>query len=102
MTKCAKNISKAFELLMFACEDIRENDRCGDCPRKHMCLNDEGNSVIDYADLVSAEAWQEFLDFADTCLPSDALQDDMAMNAMYDSYRDMEYDIALDEMDRGL
>jgi hypothetical protein len=67
-----------------------------------MCLNDEGNSVIDYADLISAEAWQEFLDFADACLPSDALQDDMAMNTAYDRYRDMEYDIALDEMDRGL
>ena len=90
MTKCAQNIAKAFDLLMLACDGIKGNDRCDGCPRKHMCLEDYGNSVIDNADLVSAEAWQEFLDFADECLPSDELLDDMAMNADYDNYKDMD------------
>ena len=95
MTSCVQNIAKAFDLLGEACENIKDKDRCRDCPMKHMCLDETDNSIVDYADLISVITWQEFIDFADECLPSQELQDDMAMNADYDRYRD-------DEMDRGL
>lgn len=102
MTRDVKNISSAFDLISMACENIRENDRCDDCPMRHICVNDYNDSVIDFADLVSESVWQDFIDYSDECLPSDDLARDMAENALYDSYRDMQYDIALDEMDRGL
>lgn len=99
MTTDARNIEKAFELISLCCENIRENDRCDDCPMHYMCVNDYKDSVVDFADLVSASAWQDFIDYSDECLPSDDLARDMAENALYDSYRDMQYDKALDEMD---
>ena len=63
MTKDAKNIAQAFDLINTACAEIEEHDRCEDCPFRYMCLAEE--NVIEFADLVSASTWDEFLEFAD-------------------------------------
>lgn len=88
MTKRAEIVSKVFELLWDACEIIKENDRCDECPRKHMCLEGKAYSLIEYADLVGADAWDEFIEFADKCLPSEALEELMQDARIHDEWRD--------------
>ena len=63
MTKDAREIARAFDLVNTACAEIKDHDRCEDCPLHYICL--EEDAVIDIADLVSANTWDEFLDFAD-------------------------------------
>lgn len=92
MTKRAEIVSKVFELLWDACDIIKENDRCGDCPRKHTCLEDREFSIIEYADLVGADAWDEFIEFADKCLPSEALEELMQDAREHDEWRDKQYE----------
>ena len=88
MTKRAEIVSKVFELLWDACDIIKSNDRCGECPRKHTCLEDREFSIIEYADLVGADAWDEFIEFADKCLPSEALEELMQDARIHDEWRD--------------
>ena len=90
MTTHARDIEKAFELISLCCENIRENDRCEDCPMRHMCVNDFKDSVVDFADLVSASAWQDFIDFSDECLPSESRQRDINDSRIYDAWKDRE------------
>ena len=58
-------VAKAFDLISFACENIKDHNACGECPRRHMCLDDTEESIITFADLMSAESWDEFLAYAD-------------------------------------
>lgn len=88
MTKDAREIEAAFDLISTACWNIKENDQCDRCPLKHICL--EETALIEVADLVSGLSWDDFLRFSDECLPSEELQNDMAMNQAYDEYRDKE------------
>ena len=88
MTKRAEIVSKVFELLQDACAIIKENDQCGRCPRKYMCLEGSPYSIVEYADLVSASAWDEFIEFADKCVPSEALEELMQDARVHDEWRD--------------
>ena len=71
MTKDAKEIAKAFDLIYSACDNIKEHDRCDDCPMRYLCLEDPQQSVIEIAGLVSAAAWDDFLEYADNVTFSD-------------------------------
>ena len=73
MTKDAKEIAKAFDLIGTACNEIKEHDCCEGCPLHHLCLEEE--SAIEFADLVNASLWDEFLDYADNAEFSKADRD---------------------------
>lgn len=92
MTKRAEIVSKVFDLLADACYIIKENDRCDECPRKHTCLDATDIGVVGLADLISASAWDEFIEFADHCLPSEDLEELMQDAREYDDYRDKQYE----------
>ena len=65
MLKDAREISKAFDLIFEACNNIKDHSACEDCPLKNLCLDDPEVSVLDLGDLVSASSWDEFLNYAD-------------------------------------
>lgn len=65
MTKDAREIGNALDLIATACEEIKDHDRCEDCPLSHVCLEDTSESFIDIADLISPLSWDEFLNYAD-------------------------------------
>ena len=65
MLKDAREISKAFDLIFEACNNIKEYEACDDCPLNCLCLDDPEVSVLDLGDLVSATSWDEFLNYAD-------------------------------------
>ena len=64
MLKDAQEIAKAFDVITYACENIKEHSACGYCPMKYLCLEDN-TSVVEIADLASASLWDEFLTYAD-------------------------------------
>lgn len=70
----AKLIAEAFEILSYACYNIKDYDACEDCPRRHMCLEDTESSIIENADLVGASAWEEFLDYSYNAHASDEVR----------------------------
>lgn len=70
----SKEIARAFDVLFEACENIKDHDGCDECPLRYMCLEDSEESVIGYADLMSASSWDEFLEYADNVTFS---EDDM-------------------------
>lgn len=63
MTRDAKEIAKAFDLIATACAEIKDHNRCEDCPLKYICLEEE--TTIEISDFISAGTWDEFLMFAD-------------------------------------
>ena len=63
MTKDAKEVARAFDLIGTACAEIKDHNRCEDCPLHRLCLEEE--VAMEFADLVNASLWDEFLDFAD-------------------------------------
>lgn len=65
MLKDAREISKAFDLIFEACNNIKDHDACGECVLKGLCLDDPEVSILDLGDLVSASSWDEFLNYAD-------------------------------------
>ena len=65
MVMSGKEIENAFERIAYACYEIKERDMCDNCPMKHLCLEDTGESVITFADLISSGTWDEFLEFSD-------------------------------------
>ena len=90
MRKDVKNITEALELLSTACGNIQEKDQCEFCPIRHLCLEGKYSetTLVEIADLVSVGRWTEFLEYADECLPSKALQEDMDYAAAADYGRD--------------
>ena len=92
MTKRAELISKVFDLLWDACATIKDNDRCSECPRKYTCLEDNEMSIIEYADLMSAGLWNDFIEYADNCIPSEALEELMESARIHDAWRDEQYE----------
>ena len=90
MKKDVENITSVLELLSTACGNIQGKDQCEYCPIKHLCLEGKyaDTSLVEIADLVSRGRWEEFLEYADECLPSKALQEDMAYAAAADYGRD--------------
>ena len=75
MTRDAKEVESAFDLVSTACWNIKEADQCWKCPMRYQCLDGTygTTSVVDIADLTSKFTWDEFLEYADKCLPSDEL-----------------------------
>lgn len=71
----AKLIAEAFEILLYACGNIKDYDRCDDCPRRYMCLEDTDSSVIENADLIGESSWREFLEYSDSASFSKANRD---------------------------
>ena len=87
----AKRIFDAFDLVSSACWNVQEKDGCEHCPMNNICLENKfgtPKSVVDVADLINASSWQEFLDYADECVPSDEMQQQLFESSDYDSYRD--------------
>ncbi len=65
MLKDAREISKAFDLIFEACNNIKDHDACEECILRNLCLDDPEVSILDLGDLVSASSWEEFLNYAD-------------------------------------
>ena len=65
MTKDAREIAKAFDLIFEACNNIKDHDACEECTLRYLCLDDPEVSVLDLGDLVGASTWDEFLNYAD-------------------------------------
>lgn len=65
MTKDAREISRAFDLIFEACNNIKDHGACGECTLRYICLEDADTTVLDLADLISASTWDEFLNYAD-------------------------------------
>ena len=74
MLKDAREISRAFDLIFEACNNIKDHDACENCPLNCLCLDDPEVSVLDLGDLVSASSWDDFLEYADNVTFS---EDDM-------------------------
>ena len=78
----ADRILEALNLISSACQNIQDKGQCDNCPMQYVCMNgtyygSEGMSFIDYADLIPRSRWDEFLDYADECIPSDSVADEM-------------------------
>lgn len=70
----AERIFNAIDLASTACGNIQEKDRCEGCPINGVCLEGKFGtpaSIGEQADLINVSTWEEFLRFADTCLPAD-------------------------------
>lgn len=63
MTKDAKEIARAFDLIGTACAEIKDHSQCEGCPLKYLCLEEE--VAIEFADLINEGTWDEFLTYAD-------------------------------------
>lgn len=90
MKKDVENILNALELLSTACGNIQDKDQCEYCPVKNLCLEGKyaDTSLVEIADLVSRGRWTEFLEYADECVPSEALQEDIDYAEAADRGRD--------------
>jgi len=60
----AKAIEEAFEAVLDACENIKDFNQCGECPLRHLCIDDPETSVVDLGDLIGKATWEEFLEYA--------------------------------------
>ena len=93
MRKDVQDITKVFDLLETACRNIQDNDQCEDCPMSFNCLDGRYGSAtaVELEQLVSPGKWEEFLDYADNCIPSERLQAEMdyARAAEHDPYDDL-------------
>lgn len=65
MTRDAREIAKAFDLIFEACNNIKDHEACDNCPLSCLCLDDPEVSVLDLGDLMSATSWDEFINYAD-------------------------------------
>ena len=79
MKKDVEDIQKVFDLLTTACLNIQGNDRCLDCPVKHYCLDGVYGTptLTELEASITKSTWKDFLEFADKCLPSAAMMEDM-------------------------
>lgn len=66
MLKDAREISRSIDLMFEACENIRDHDRCDECPIKYICLQDPEVSFMDIVDSSHDAMWDELLNYADT------------------------------------
>lgn len=65
MLKDAREIGRAIDLLFESCENIRDHDRCDECPIRHICLEDPEVSFVDIFESSHDTLWDEFLNYAD-------------------------------------
>ena len=66
MLKDAREISRSIDLMFESCENIRDYDRCEECPISHICLEDPEVTFIDIFESSHDALWDEFLNYADT------------------------------------
>lgn len=59
----AQKICKAFEDLLDCCQEIKDSEKCDECPMKVLCFED--NDVITVADLLHTEIVTEFIEYAE-------------------------------------
>ena len=90
MTKRAEIVSKVFELIEDACELIKENDQCRECPMRNRCCEEVEYSLLDWAEIMSAGMWDDFIEYADHCVPSEELEELMRYAYEADKFRDEE------------
>ena len=90
MKKDVDNIVKALDLLSTACGNIQECRQCEHCPIGHVCLEGKyaDTSLVEIADLICGSRWEEFLTYADECLPSAEVKADRDYAIMADRDRD--------------
>lgn len=88
--KDAADILRVFDLLESACRNVQENGQCDDCPMRLYCLDGRyGESTVTGYALDTADSkWVEFLEYADECLPSESVLEDMSYAAAADYGRD--------------
>ena len=60
----ARAISEAFEMILYACEEIKSYHACHGCPLKNLCIDDPEVSVLDVGDLIGKDYWRDFLEYA--------------------------------------
>ena len=65
MLKDAREISRSIDLMFESCENIRDHDRCEECPSSHSCLEDPEVTFIDIFESSHDALWDEFLNYAD-------------------------------------
>ena len=65
MLKDAREIGRAIDLLFECCENIRDHDRCEECPISHICLEDPEVSFMDIFESSHDALWDEYLNYAD-------------------------------------
>ena len=65
MLKDAREVSKAIDILFEACENIRDHDRCDECPINDICLQDPEVSFMDLFEFSHAALWDEYINYAD-------------------------------------
>lgn len=88
----SKTIEEAFEIILYACENIKDYEQCHNCPLRYMCLEDSETSVLDLGDLISKDSWAEFLEYSEAATLSEG-----ALYAQHiDNLRDMKKDEALE------
>ena len=90
MLKDVQDITRVFDLLYTACENIRDDGQCGDCPIKLYCLDGQygGATVTETAEEITVGMWEDFLTYADESVPSKEVQADIDYAIMADRDRD--------------
>ena len=65
MLKDAREICRSIDLMFEACENVRDHDRCEECPISYICLQDPEVSFMDIFDSSHDALWDEYINFAD-------------------------------------
>ena len=65
MTKDAREISRSIDLIFEACENIRDHDRCDECPLRNLCLQDPEVTFMDIFESSYDALWDEYINYAD-------------------------------------
>lgn len=63
MFKEAQELSKLIDTVICACENIQDVGACEGCPIYGVCI--ERSPFVEVADLISADTWNEFLEYSD-------------------------------------
>lgn len=65
MLKDAREISRAVDIMFEACENIRDHDRCEECPIRCICLQDPEITFMDIFEGSYEALWDEYINYAD-------------------------------------
>ena len=65
MLKDAREISRSIDIMFEACENIRDHDRCDECPINDICLQDPDVGFMDLFEFSHDALWDEYINYAD-------------------------------------
>ena len=65
MLKDAREISRSIDLMFEGCENIRDHDRCDECPLRNLCLQDPEVTFMDIFESSYDALWDEYITYAD-------------------------------------